>query len=64
MERICLHGGVEYRKLKLSQFEFCSDDIGKYVVYTEMGQKIRAVDIRIKVRTNVFNIMRRESNVA
>ena len=45
-----MHGGVKHRKLKLSQFKFCSDDIGEYVVYTENGLKIMAVDIRIKMR--------------
>ena len=32
---LCLRGGEEHRKLKISQFQFDSDEGGEYVVFTE-----------------------------
>lgn len=38
---LCLRGGEEHQKLKISQFRFDSDEGGEYVVFTENGSKNR-----------------------
>ena len=39
---LCLRGGHEHRSLKISQFNFGSDQEGDFVVYTENGSKNRS----------------------
>lgn len=38
-KNLCLCGGAEHCELKVSQFDFGSDQDGEFVVYTENGSK-------------------------
>ena len=38
---LCLRGGREHKSLKISQFNFGSDQRGDFVVYMENGSKTR-----------------------
>ena len=51
---LCLRGGEEHRRLKLSQFEFGSDEGGDYVVFVENGSKNRSGSYKDKAENKII----------
>ena len=49
---LCLRGGREHKSLKISQFNFSSDQGGDFVVYTENGSKNRSGTYKEKAGDN------------
>ena len=49
---LCLRGGREHKSLKISQFNFSSDQGGDFVVYTENGSKNRSGTYKEKAGEN------------
>lgn len=49
---LCLRGGREHKTLKISQFNFHSDEGGDYVVYQENGSKNRSGSYKDRAENN------------
>ena len=49
---LCLRGGHEHKSLKISQFNFGSDQGGDFVVYTENGSRNRSGTYKDKAGDN------------
>ena len=54
---LCLRGGEEHRKLKISQFQFDSDEGGEYVVFTENGSKNSSGSYKDKADNKIVHLL-------